>query len=600
MLRLLFSALCLCCLMPLRADNLVLDSAEPETSGFSVESGLSPAELRRIDHYLEFVRMLSDGRIDSADLAGLCDLLEKDPWSRELAEIILMVSNRKNEHMDFAQKRFREIAEKTDSPFVTSIAALICHSSRDWDGVRKYAGKALTVMTDKLELPAGILPDDESASSDAILRGHFFYMLACASAAAVLLEDRSLPDLVSRAEKKYPELVRMADCPAERIMKLVQELDYRAAQPANVFSPDPVRIRLTAALYGAVNEYLEIIRTLPPDAAGLELHRPVAEVLHRTGYSDEFLFALQRAALLGNGDRSGQLKLLAYLYRRRTQLPESVRAMAAYLLSTEKFSEEDMITFYLTMRHARMQDYGLHVYEDLLRRCSGLAARDLVLQYSAHLLQEMNVPDAALQKISGIASAEKRFGMELGLLLRLNRYPEALAAAKRCVRFYQENGRGLPVSLADHCFFAADSNNDVVFAESFYPALLKRYPENAMFHNNLGYFYLERDLKPELAEKLLLRAYELDGSEAAIMDSVAWLRYKQKKYPAAKTMILKALKNGDDPEILIHAGDIHAALGEWAAAEKFWHQALSLTSDKKEQAQILKKLAESGKLRKQP
>ncbi len=597
MLRLFVSVLCLCCLMPLRAEDLVLDTAEPEIPCFTVDAELSPAELRQIDHYLEFVRMFSDGSVGAADLPALFDLLEKDPWSQELAGITFMVAGWESKDKDFSSKRFLEIADKTDSPFVTAVAAMLCYMERDWKPYRKYAGKTLAALTN-LPLAAGELAEDDTMQK--VLRTHFIDSLACGYTAAIVLEDESLSALLRRAEEKYPELARMADCRAERSLKLAEELAHRAKVPENFYQSDPIRIKLLSALMLSLEEYLVAVRELPPGAGGLEHHAPVANILIAIGRSDDFLFALQRAALLGNGDRNGQLKLLAYLYRRRAQLPESTRAMAAYLLSTEKFSEEDMITFYLTMFRARMQEYGLRVYADMLRRCSGSAARDLVLQYTAHLLQEMNASDAALQKIRGIVSAEKRFTMELGLLLRLKRNPEALAAAKLCVRLYQEKGGTLPASLGDLCFYAAGVNDDIAFAESFYPALLKRNPENAILHNNLGYFYLERDLKPELAEKLILRAYKLDSSSVEIMDSVAFLWYKQKKYAAAKAMILKALKNGDDPEILIHAGDIHFALGELTVAENFWHQALRLTSDKKEQAQILQKLAESGKLRKQP
>lgn len=83
-------------------------------------------------------------------------------------------------------------------------------------------------------------------------------------------------------------------------------------------------------------------------------------------------------------------------------------------------------------------------------------------------------------------------------------------------------------------------------------------------------------------------------------DTLAWCLYKQGRFDEAATMIRRALRyNTPEPAIHFHAGMIHAALGDRAAARQSLYHALNLNPDfdprdARVAADKIKELAGSG------
>jgi tetratricopeptide (TPR) repeat protein len=133
-------------------------------------------------------------------------------------------------------------------------------------------------------------------------------------------------------------------------------------------------------------------------------------------------------------------------------------------------------------------------------------------------------------------------------------------------------------------------------------ALLKEKPDNPTYNNDLGYIWADHDMHLDKAEKLIRKALEEDRKQrkalpdltpeedkdnAAYLDSLGWVLYKQKKYPEAKKHLLEAIKEkeGQHIEIMDHLGDVHMALGEKDKAVAVWKKALELdNAGKREQA----------------
>ncbi|MFN4261936.1 MAG: tetratricopeptide repeat protein [Gemmataceae bacterium] len=113
--------------------------------------------------------------------------------------------------------------------------------------------------------------------------------------------------------------------------------------------------------------------------------------------------------------------------------------------------------------------------------------------------------------------------------------------------------------------------------------LLKMKPDDPTYHNDLGFIWADHDMNLPESEKLIRRAIELDRKErkiapnakleeandnAAYLDSLGWVLFKQKKYKEALPYLEQAVKveEGQHIEIFDHLGDCLKALGDTKSA----------------------------------
>ena len=81
-------------------------------------------------------------------------------------------------------------------------------------------------------------------------------------------------------------------------------------------------------------------------------------------------------------------------------------------------------------------------------------------------------------------------------------------------------------------------------------------PDNSFAYNALGYSYADRNIQLDEAETLLKRAIELNPNDPYILDSLAWLRFRQKNYQQAEEILRRCLQLRRDPEIEIHLAEV--------------------------------------------
>jgi tetratricopeptide (TPR) repeat protein len=105
-------------------------------------------------------------------------------------------------------------------------------------------------------------------------------------------------------------------------------------------------------------------------------------------------------------------------------------------------------------------------------------------------------------------------------------------------------------------------------------------------------------------ERKLKRKYKVEdeGDNAAYLDSLGWVLFKQGKAKEAKPYLLQAIKQkeGQNVEIYDHLADVHLALGEKAEALAAWKKGIEVAGagkrDQKRKAEVEKKLkAQEGK-----
>ncbi|MBC8173542.1 MAG: tetratricopeptide repeat protein [Chitinophagales bacterium] len=151
---------------------------------------------------------------------------------------------------------------------------------------------------------------------------------------------------------------------------------------------------------------------------------------------------------------------------------------------------------------------------------------------------------------------------------------EALKTYKRAIPLTAAN----PKLKADLYMRIGDTYNALKkYAESdeAYESSLQIDPKNPYTLNNYAYHLSERGEELEKAAEMALLANELVPGDASLLDTYAWVLYKQNKFEQAKTWIEKALKNGgDDSDVVLeHYGDILYQLGDPDAALEQWKKA---------------------------
>jgi tetratricopeptide (TPR) repeat protein len=135
--------------------------------------------------------------------------------------------------------------------------------------------------------------------------------------------------------------------------------------------------------------------------------------------------------------------------------------------------------------------------------------------------------------------------------------------------------------------------NQVDKAAGHLQALLKKEPDNPTYNNDLGYIWADHDMNLAESEKLIRKALEEDRKRrkddpelkpeenkdnAAFLDSLGWVLFKQKKYQDAKAPLLQAVEalEGKHIEIYDHLGEVHLALGEKAEAVAAWKKGIDV------------------------
>jgi tetratricopeptide (TPR) repeat protein len=104
--------------------------------------------------------------------------------------------------------------------------------------------------------------------------------------------------------------------------------------------------------------------------------------------------------------------------------------------------------------------------------------------------------------------------------------------------------------------------------------LLRERPGDATVQNALGYTLADRDRNLDEAHTLVAAALVQTPDNAAVLDSMGWVLFRQGRLQEALTCMKRADQLGDDAEIDLHLGEVQWALGDREAARATWQQAL--------------------------
>lgn len=129
-------------------------------------------------------------------------------------------------------------------------------------------------------------------------------------------------------------------------------------------------------------------------------------------------------------------------------------------------------------------------------------------------------------------------------------------------------------------------------AEKKFQYVIQLDTQHAAAYNYLGYSYADKNEKEKFfeARKLLEKALLLDPENAAYLDSIGWLEYREGNFKDALNFLKSAAEKMPDAVILEHLGDCYLALKNFSEAASSYSHSLELEPNNKAVTRKLKKL----------
>ncbi len=127
-------------------------------------------------------------------------------------------------------------------------------------------------------------------------------------------------------------------------------------------------------------------------------------------------------------------------------------------------------------------------------------------------------------------------------------------------------------------------------AEKYFLESISKNPNDHESLNYLGYSYVEKNIKLDVAKEYIEKALLLDPGNPAYEDSLGWLYYRQGEYIKAEEIISNAAQKINDPIIFDHLGDIKVKLNKKEQAIEFYKKSLQLDPKNKKIKLKLKNL----------
>jgi tetratricopeptide (TPR) repeat protein len=123
-----------------------------------------------------------------------------------------------------------------------------------------------------------------------------------------------------------------------------------------------------------------------------------------------------------------------------------------------------------------------------------------------------------------------------------------------------------------------EGKGDYAEAERYSKQALEIEPDSAEVLNFLGYLWADRGVNLEQAREMIEKALKAEPKNAAFLDSLAWVMFKQKEPQPALEYMLKAIELNGEPDATLydHLGDIYQALGQTELAREAWRKSVAI------------------------
>ena len=278
----------------------------------------------------------------------------------------------------------------------------------------------------------------------------------------------------------------------------------------------------------------------------------------------------------------GKTEILVYLYYANQRYKDAMTLIRTCLEKEQKKDPRMIELGCEVLLQAELWDELLAYSEEYFKYLPEKKAIQLRLDIVRDLLENYDYVRTAdvLKHLKSFQSLSGR----IQLLARAKKFEEAYKILKeQAIPRFVAGERSANLQQ-DHAFlevgsFLVDLYKDFDSAEKLYLTWLKDHPQEALILNNLAYSYAMYNVKLDDAFKMSAAALRAEPENAAYLDTMAWILYRQKKYSDAALYIEEALAASsksemENMEILEHAGDIYVALGNKEKAKQYWTRAI--------------------------
>ncbi len=195
-------------------------------------------------------------------------------------------------------------------------------------------------------------------------------------------------------------------------------------------------------------------------------------------------------------------------------------------------------------------------------------------QSATDLRVKMGQSAQALQHLKDAAAAHPEFAsdaavMSSDILSTEGHYAEAAHLLDLRLRDDPKN----PDLLYSRSMLAVELD-DLPLFERDIRAVLAQNPDNPIALNALGYTLAEKTNRLDEARGYIEHALRLTPNDAAIIDSLGWVEFRQGHMQQAIAHIQKAWDMSHDDEIGAHLGELLWRQGHTTAARAIWQQSL--------------------------
>ncbi len=259
---------------------------------------------------------------------------------------------------------------------------------------------------------------------------------------------------------------------------------------------------------------------------------------------------------------------------------EDSQSAEKYFLAAYRVSPKNpQVLYWLSVLSEMKKDFGQAMfYARELDKYAPSASNSIKIGYYQSFTGDIN------GAIDTLLKAHKKWPENYELPYFISLGYDDLKDNKKA-RFYLEKALSLKPDYSQALMqlgVVCERLNDTKCFKKSFENLIKKEPDNHTALNYLGYSLADRGLELDLAESLVKKALEYEPENAAYLDSMAWVLYKKKKNDEAAAYIEKSIaRYGEDPVVLLHAGDIYSSLGEYEQAWKNYALSALMTPDKK-------------------
>jgi tetratricopeptide (TPR) repeat protein len=485
-----------------------------------------------------------------------------------------------------AARAYRQAAEASDDEAIAEQATRTAfdHSQLREAALAAERWLALNPTSEQARRYAGVAALELHRLDDA--EEHFAQLIASAyiSPAAgflallpVVADHGTAPDvteLFRRLVARHPEIAEGHHALGSAALRsdnfaLAVASARRATELAKFWVPAKLLLARALIASGEEQAGLDAARELvmAPDA-GVATHLEYALMLAATG-RDEEARAMLTPYATGETVIPGAVRSLGVLDLERGDLDAATQRFED-LLSTGSQSYEAL--YFLGNIADRRDDA-----EQALRYYSRVAGGDFALAAQgrvARIKAEQADLDAGLRHLEEFARGHPQRGPDVvatqaGLASATGDAARAMSILDAGLAQYPDS-----LDLRMSRVFAYERAGDSDDAIRDLRQLLRERPGDTTVQNALGYTLADRGRSLDEAQALVAAALEQTPDNAAVLDSMGWVLFRQGRLQEALTYMQRADRLGDDAEIDLHLGEVQWALGDRDAARATWQQAL--------------------------